>query len=248
MKEKLYKILVDGKSCHGGDMVWSLPKGTKPGEWMTCEGELKICSRGIHLTKEPFRWYKANCELYEAEAKDIQEWENDKCVCRSARLIKKLPHPKWWTDTFKWIDTLKDIKWLKPDGKPNKEWKLFRTRAAAGNAALNTTKNAAWDVAWAAAWDVAWAAGWAAAWAAAGNGAWAAGWAAAGNGAGDAAWAAAGDVAGDAGLYARILVCSDLKLDKKHIEHAKKRMEVWQKGYSLYCDVNGELYVYESLK
>ena len=178
-----------GKSCHGGSFEWSLPVGSHKGDWQTFAGELKICSSSFHLTKEPFRWYKVGCELYEAEAKDIKEWESDKCVARSVRLIKKVRHPKWWTDTLKWIDTLKDIAWFKPDGKPNKEWKLYPSR--------NAARNAAWNAAW------------------------------------------------DAGLYARILICSDLKLDKKHIEHAKKRMQVWQKGYGLYCDVNGVLYVYE---
>src|SRR4051812_5444752 len=108
MKEKLYKVLVNGKSCHGGDMEWSLPN-KKPGEWHHYEGDIKICNTGFHLTKKPFKWYKVGCECYEAEAKDIVEWEDDKCVARSVRLLKKVLHPKWWTDTFKWIDTLKDI-------------------------------------------------------------------------------------------------------------------------------------------
>lgn len=41
MKQKLYKILVDGKSCHGGDLVWSLPKGKKKGDWHTVDGKTK---------------------------------------------------------------------------------------------------------------------------------------------------------------------------------------------------------------
>ncbi|MBK9272828.1 MAG: hypothetical protein IPM48_14680 [Saprospiraceae bacterium] len=55
--DKLYKILVDGRSCHGGDLKWSLPtkKGNKwiPGEWHEVKGDLKICERGLHLTKKP---------------------------------------------------------------------------------------------------------------------------------------------------------------------------------------------------
>jgi hypothetical protein len=44
---------------------------------------------------------------------------------------------------------------------------------------------------------------------------------------------------------ARILIVEDTKgFPKKHINHAKARMEVWKKGYGLYCDVNGKLYVY----
>jgi hypothetical protein len=34
------------------------------------------------------------------------------------------------------------------------------------------------------------------------------------------------------------------KLDIKHIEHAKERMDVWRRGFGLFCDVNGKLYVY----
>ena len=212
MKTKLYKILVDGKSCHGGYLKWSLPKkdGEKwiAGDWHEVKGDLKICSKGLHLTKERFKWYKWGCTCYEAEAENIISWEEDKCVAQKVRLIKEIPHPKWWTDCKGWVDTLKDIAWLKPDGKPKKEWKLFETRAAA------------WDAARAAAGD------------------------AAGDAAGAAAWAAAWDAA----LYSRgIFICDGLKLAEKHKTHIKKRMEVWQKGYGLYCDVNGVLYVYNKI-
>jgi hypothetical protein len=33
-------------------------------------------------------------------------------------------------------------------------------------------------------------------------------------------------------------------MDPKHIAHVNARMEVWRKGYGLYCDVNGVLYCY----
>ncbi len=227
MKKKLYKILVDGKSCHGGDLKWSLPSKGKKGNWHTVDGNLKICSKGIHLTTKPFMWYKWGCTAYEAEAKDIISWEEDKCVCRSVRLVKEIKHPKWWTNTIGWIGTLKNIAWLKPDGKPNKEWRLFETRAAA--------RDAARAAAWAAARDAAWAAAWAAARAAAGDAAR------------DAAWAAAGDAARDAALQSRMILTSDLKVESKHRVHVQKRMEVWQKGYGLLCDVGGVLYVYKKI-
>ena len=105
---KLYKILVDGKSCHAGDLKWSLPT-SKPGAWQKVKGDLVICEKGIHLTKEPYKWYKRGCTCYEAEAKGIQKWQEDKCVCREARLLKVKKHPKWWTDTEGWISTLKNI-------------------------------------------------------------------------------------------------------------------------------------------
>ena len=34
------------------------------------------------------------------------------------------------------------------------------------------------------------------------------------------------------------------KMKKEHVKHIKGRWEVWTKGYGLYCDVNGVLYVY----
>ena len=42
---------------------------------------------------------------------------------------------------------------------------------------------------------------------------------------------------------ARCLLVSDA-LDARHLAHAKARMDVWRKGYCLYGDVNGVLYVY----
>ena len=192
MTKKLYKILIEGKSCHGGNMIWSLPKNGKPGAWHEVKGDLKICEKGIHLTTKPFNWYKWGCTCYEAEAQDIITWEKDKCVARKVRLIKEVKHPKWWADCEGWVNTLKDIAWLKPDGKPKKEWMLFETRTAA--------------------WDAAW------------------------------------DAAGDASLYSRVIfICDGLKLAEKYRTHIKKRMEVWQKGYGLYGDVNGKLYVYKKI-
>jgi len=253
--KKLYKILVDGKSCHGGDLKWSLPKNGKPGKWHKVKGDLTICEKGIHLTTKPFMWYKWGCTCYEAEAKGISDWQDYKCVCSEARLLKVKKYPKWWTDTENWVKTLKDISWLKPDGKPKKEWMLFETRDAARDAAWdaardaarnaardaarNAARNAAWDAAWDAARDAARDAAGDAARDAARNAAWNAAWDAAGDAARDAAW--------DAALYSRGLVVSDLNLAEKYIVHIKKRMEVWQKGYGLFCDVNGKLYVYKKI-
>ena len=212
--KKLYKILVDGKSCYGGDLKWSLPKNEKPGKWHEEKGDLKICEKGLHLTTEPYQWYKWGCTCYEAEAEGILEWQEDKCVARKVRLLREVPHPKWWIEIGGWIETLKEIAWLKPDGKPNKEWKLFETRAAARAAACD----AAWDAARDAACDAAW----------------------------DAARAAARDAAGDAVLYGRALV-SEWNFESKHRTHIKQRMEVWQKGFGLLCDVDGVLYVYKRI-
>ena len=103
---------------------------------------------------------------------------------------EKMPY---WKLVQEFVVELKTAKyWLKNDGKPLPEWKLFETRAAA------------WSAARAAAWD--------------------------------------------ASVFARMLVCLDLKMDVKHLIHLNARMQVWRKGYGLLCDVNGILYVYKKVK
>ena len=70
---------------------------------------------------------------------------------------------KYWKLVEEFVQELKTAKyWLKPDGKPNPEWKLFEaeTWAAAGAAAWDAARDAAWDAARDAAGAVAWAATW----------------------------------------------------------------------------------------
>jgi hypothetical protein len=118
--------------------------------------------------------------------------------------------------------------------------------AAARDAAWTAAGDAARDAAWTAAGDAAGGAAWVAAGAAARDAAWTAAGDAAWTAAGDAAWAAARDAAwaaaGDAALYVRILLVPSI--NEKHRKHAEARMDVWRRGYGLYCDVNGKLYVY----
>ena len=201
--KKLYKVLLKGESCHGGCMKW------KVGVWYHFDGQPRICEQGFHLTTAPFQsWFKWGCDIYEAEAKGITTWRDDKCVCTDVRLIRKIPkHPSVRT-TERFIKNLKKIPCFKPDGNPLPEWKLYTA---------NT-----WNAAWAAAL------------------------AAAGDAARNAAWNAALDAALDAALMAQFLICAHLPIKNKdkHFAHVKARMQVWEKGYGLVCDVDGVLYVY----
>jgi hypothetical protein len=205
---KLYKILEAGRSCHGGDLAWSLPtkhgRGWKPGSWHEVGGDLKICNRGLHVTDKPFNWYTWKCEAYEAEADGIVDRQGDKCVAGKVRLVKPVAHPDWWAKAHDFVEReVTEINWLAPDGRPAKHWKIYN----------GETMAAAWDAAWAAARA--------------------------------AAGAAARAAARDAALYTYTHhVCSDLKLDERHVKHAAERWEVWRKGYGLYGDVGGVLYVY----
>ena len=62
----------------------------------------------------------------------------------------------------------------------------------------------------------------------------------------DSAREIAWEIARDFSLQARMIVVSDLDYPgkEKHEAHVLSRIEVWQKGYGLLCDVNGVLYVY----
>jgi hypothetical protein len=65
--EKYYKVLVNGKSCHGGNLTWSLPTDNGPGDWHSVDGKIVICERGLHVTTNPNHWWKDGCTVYEAE-------------------------------------------------------------------------------------------------------------------------------------------------------------------------------------
>ena len=94
MSEKLYKVLVGGKSCHNGQLECSLPKNGDPGEWHEVDGELQLCYRGLHLTDDPAQWWEPDCKVYLVEAEGVlgtcEEREDRKVVARRVRLIREL--------------------------------------------------------------------------------------------------------------------------------------------------------------
>ena len=252
----LYKVLVDGQSCHGGSLKWSLPQRAEdgsytPGDWHRVSGDITICQRGLHLTTAPYQsWWVWGAELYEAEAEGIAAWDGDKCVCRAARLTRPVPPPAWWQACRDFVATIPQTPWFQRTQPPDPAWRVFPTWDAAWDAA----GAAARDAARVAAWDAAEAAARGAARTAAGDAAWATAWAAARDAAWDAAGASAGAsaraaaraAAGDAALYVLACgICADLPLADARRQHADARWRVWQAGYGLVCDVNGILYVYE---
>jgi len=218
-----YKVLTaDNRSGHGGDLAWSLPTangdGTwTPGAWHEVAGPVRVCERGLHLTTEPMRWPLAGMRVYRAEGGGDAQTDGDKTAFRRARLLAPADEavPSWWRDVESFVASIAAVPWFRPQGDPDPAWIVFETRAAARDA----VRGAAWGAAWAAAG------------AAAGGAAW------------GAAWAAAGDAAGAAALLARCLVVGDV-LAPEHLAHARVRWDVWQRGYGLYGDVDGGLYVY----
>ena len=89
---KLYKILVGGRSCHGGDLTWSLPVEGKPGAWHEVE-TVEICQSGLHLTDDPASWWKPGCQIFEAEAEGVEgdvSAGDRKVVAKRARLLREV--------------------------------------------------------------------------------------------------------------------------------------------------------------
>ena len=92
-EEKLYKILVEGKSCHGSYFSWSLPSKTRPGKWHSVELPLVQCERGFHLTKDPKSWFVPGCQVFEVETKGEKlDYDSvyDKVCVQKVRLLKQL--------------------------------------------------------------------------------------------------------------------------------------------------------------
>lgn len=144
---------------------------------------------------------------------------------------------------------LEEIRYFKPDGKPNKEWKVFyadtwgRACAAAHDAAVDAARkrdggmmnfNSEWMRAWtcvkAVAHDMMFEAGFCAA--------------------EKAQETMSGDVRNDvvreATLFGTAMFVDDSSFKDKNriLDHVRRRIEVLEKGYVLACDVAGVLYVY----
>ena len=208
-----YKVLVDGKACHGGTLDWSLPTddgngGYVPGNWHSVEPPIRCCQHGLHLTTDPLAWMTTGAMVYRAEGDGQRHADgSDKAAFQRARLLSPAPEiiPEWWQSWLPFVrDEIPATPFFQMTGDRDPAWHLTLGNdwAAARAAARAAAWAAAWDAAWAAAWDAAWDAARAAAWAAARDAARAAAWAAARAAAWDAAraaaWAAARAAAWDA--------------------------------------------------
>jgi len=80
--EQFYKVLVDRKSCHGGDLKWT------PGAWHEVEGNLELCRHGLHVTTKPAHWVVPKCQVWPVEAVGVEGEPDEtyKVVARKVRL------------------------------------------------------------------------------------------------------------------------------------------------------------------
>ena len=138
-----------------------------------------------------------------------------------------------------YIDHLRTMSWMGNHGDEpqGEDIKMYDMRYAAWDAAWDAELDAARYAAWNAASNAARYAASNAARNAALISAWNAAW--------DTAWDAERDAAWDAALYAGIcIICADLPIEQKHIDHIRRRWSVWEAGYGVLCDVDGVLYCY----
>lgn len=146
-----YKVLgPEAQSIHGGELTWSLPtkvKGRwKPGAWHEVAGHPICCSEGLHLTTAPWdAWVEWDSVVWIAEGSGAFSARGDKTAFERARLLRPAPVPKWWKRAHAFVDSFAAVPWLKPDGKPLKQWRMFASRDAARDAAYIAARAAAWD-------------------------------------------------------------------------------------------------------
>jgi len=182
-------------------------------------------------------------------------YRDGRLVAEETREVPDAEQPQWWRDVRVFVESLKTVPWLKPQGDPDPSWRVSETRDEATAAAMDAARETArwdlpWHILWAATRDAAGNAAWNAAWktakAVVGGVARETAWRAAGCAAGIAAEIAAGVevVAGGARLQAQMLATADLDVGEEHRAHARARWAVWTRGYCLLCDVNKVLYVY----
>jgi len=208
-----------------------------------------VCGRGYHLAKsipDVFQGTTFPLRLAEAEPlSPILGEDKRKIRVAHARIVRWIPQkewPGWLRKPQKFINSISKIKWFENHGKIDPKWKVFETWEDAADYGADSV---AYYAAFWAGRKAAEKAALYAAYYAAGSTAGDAAYSAAYYPANDTAGWAAGEADRDASLRARILICASLDLDPKHIQHTKDRWDVWQKGYGLFGDLNGTLYVYK---
>ena len=157
-KQKFYKILVNGKSCHGGSAKW------KPGKWMPkLNGDIPCQDGMYHLCREEdlAQWLdKDNAEVWEAEISGPFTIHDDcKVACNEARITKKVgvmtdrAYRLFAADCAEYA--LQFIEEPFKDIIPTLECCIYVMRCYAENEATEEERSAARSAAWSAAWSAA---------------------------------------------------------------------------------------------
>jgi len=92
MTNILYKVTgPKGEAPYHTGFIWPKPKGKSPGKWQHSEGELELCSNGLHACENPvdvLRHIRQNgFKVWEAECKGEKLSGDSKVVVSSLRLV-----------------------------------------------------------------------------------------------------------------------------------------------------------------
>lgn len=81
----LFKVLVNGRSCHGGDAEYP-----SPGKWTTRISP-SCCKSGWHLTSDPLRWWTPKASLWLAEGDGLLAGDgSDKAAFERMRIVEQI--------------------------------------------------------------------------------------------------------------------------------------------------------------
>jgi hypothetical protein len=95
----LFKVLVEGKSCHGGGYAYPLGKWTPKIDKPSC------CNVGYHLTADPLRWWRPKANLYVAAARGpLAGNGSDKAAFQSVKIGAEI------TIAWPWLPMLPRIR------------------------------------------------------------------------------------------------------------------------------------------
>ena len=167
---KYYKVLKNDGSCaNGGSGKWHLPKRGKPGEWMPkIEGKLELCANGYHICQPQDLIHWLDEAIFEVEFDGEIVEDDDKCVVRKARLVRKV---KTWNEKTARLfaaDCAEHVLHIYEKQYPD-DYKPRKAIQAASDFANGLISKKELAAAWSAAWSAARSAAWSAAWSAARN-------------------------------------------------------------------------------
>ena len=170
---KYYKVLqADGGCANGGNGTWFLPTkrkdGTwKPGKWMPrIKGKLEPCMNGYHICRPQDLVHWLDEAIFEVEYKGKIIKDDDKCVVREARLLRRI---ETWDEKSARLfaaDCAERVLPIYEEEYPNEDAPrkaiqaardfangkiTIKERAAAGDAASAAARAAACAAVWAAA-------------------------------------------------------------------------------------------------
>lgn len=90
-----YKFLAEGGDAPLSGFHWPLPDGATPGAWVSVDGDLRACARGIHVCRPTDLAHWLHDELWEMEVSGPELEATDCVVVPRARILRKV---EAWSD------------------------------------------------------------------------------------------------------------------------------------------------------